>query len=172
MKDLIKIRKIEGEKNLENATNALKHISYIYKDAKPKKKYQFIRSMRLAGFGFDKTNFLGFKTGKFLWKTCLEPTERRHGGRLALKKQEIYEQINSHMNKLSSIAANRFLIKDQVNAFHRETSFSEAYNLFIKNGPKISYSAFMKNTQRKYKKFRKATDLCQYCEHGKDLENN
>ena len=169
LKDLLKTRKIESEKDLENANTALKHISDIYKDTKPKKKYQFIRSMRLAGFGFDKTNFLGFKTGKFLWKTCLDPSERSHGGRLALKKQEIYQQINDHMNQFSSIAANRFLIKDQVNAFHRETSFSEAYNLFIKSGKKVSYTAFIKNTHRKYKKFRKATDLCQYCEHGKFL---
>ena len=73
------------------------------------------------------------------------------------------------MLKLSSIAANRFLKKDQINAYHRETTLTEAYNLFIKNGQNISFSAFVNNVNRKYKKFRKATDLCQYCENGKHL---
>ena len=169
--ELINIRKLNQVDLSDKCNIALKNISKLYIETKPKKRHHYIRSLRLAGLNYKQTNSLGFKTGKYLWKSCLDPTTRKHGARVSIKNQQVYQKKQEHMLTLSSIAANRFLKKDLINAYHRETTLTEAYNLFVKNGENISFTAFVKNVHQKFKKFRKATDLCQYCEYGKHLAN-
>ena len=72
--------------------------------------------------------------------------------------------INSHMETLSTIASNRFLIKLNKNALYCSVSLLEAYSKFNQN---ISFSTFYKYVGNEFKKPYRFTDLCEYCEHYK-----
>ena len=72
------------------------------------------------------------------------------------------------MESISSIAANRFLIKTQKNAFYCSVSLVEAfsrYNSILYSG--ISYSSFYKYVGDEFKKPHRFSDLCEYCENNK-----
>ncbi len=72
--------------------------------------------------------------------------------------------ICSHMESISSIAANRFLKKADKNAFYCSKSLIEAYGSFE---GKISYSTFYKYVGDEFKKPHRFSDLCEYCENFK-----
>ncbi len=71
---------------------------------------------------------------------------------------------------ISSIAANRYLIKLQKNAFYCECSLVEAYSRFQSSSGKeldISFSTFYKYVGNEFKKPQRFSDLCEYCEQYK-----
>ncbi len=85
-------------------------------------------------------------------------------------KQNIKNTNSTHMESISSIAANRYLIKLQKNAFYCECSLVEAYSRFQSNSGKeldISFSTFYKYVGNEFKKPHRFSDLCEYCEQYK-----
>ncbi|CAF1001690.1 unnamed protein product [Brachionus calyciflorus] len=81
------------------------------------------------------------------------------------------DEIESHLVNLSSIATNRFLKKEQTNAYYMSTSIEKAFQSF-KYKEDISYSSFFKYTDDRFKKPHRISDLCDYCEKKKDLIRN
>ncbi len=72
------------------------------------------------------------------------------------------------MVNISSIAANRYLIKLQKNACYCECSLVEAYSRFTTNSTEnISFSSFYKCVGDEFKKPHRFSDLCEYCEKNK-----
>ena len=89
------------------------------------------------------------------------------GGRKPIEIGE-RQRINSFMESISSIAANRYLKKEKQNAFYCEVSLIQAYAKF-ENTSKISFSSFYKYVGDKFKKPHRFSDLCEYCEQPKVL---
>ena len=76
------------------------------------------------------------------------------------------DSINDHMKNLSSIAANRYLIKLKKNVRYRDGTYRDAFNSYpLKK--KISFSTFKNKLCKRYKKPHRISDLCDFCEHGK-----
>jgi hypothetical protein len=88
------------------------------------------------------------------------------GGRKPLPNSNILA-INRHMESMSSIAANRYLKKNKINAFYCSTSLVEAYSKF---DLELSFSTFYKYVDDYFKKPHRLSDLCEYCEHYKTLK--
>lgn len=68
------------------------------------------------------------------------------------------------MERISSIAANRYLKKLNKNAFYCQMTLVEAYT---KLDSDISFSTFYKYVGDEFKKPHRFSDLCEYCEHLK-----
>jgi len=144
---------------------ALKNYSVLYNNAKQKEKYKYAFPLRESGIKYKDALKLGFKITKYMWKKCLDNTERAVGGRKKTKKW-LVDSINKHLKNLSSIASNRYLKKSNSNAYYSSVSFLEAYNRFpLRNI--ISFSTFYANISPIYKKPYRFTDLCEYCESNK-----
>jgi hypothetical protein len=163
---------------------------------RPKNKHHFIRPLRSNGFSQTDINQLGMKCGDKLWRSCLQRKPRHLGGRPSLGKDAIKE-MNLHMESISSIAPNRivsrplYLKRDPVvfnkkikvgrtisGLCYRHTTFVEAFRQFkqkqnssleqrniINN---LKFCSFYKSLRKNYKKPFRKSDLCQYCEFGKD----
>ncbi len=73
------------------------------------------------------------------------------------------------MENISSIAANRYLVKLKKNAFYCECSLFEAYLRFQSKAilPQILFSSFFKYVGDEFKKPHRFSDLCEYCEKNK-----
>jgi hypothetical protein len=68
-----------------------------------------------------------------------------------------------HLKNNSEIAANRYLKKQNSNAFYRKGTINDIYSSFeFKNN--VSKSSFTKYKNRIFKKPHRASDLCDYCE--------
>jgi hypothetical protein len=169
-------------------TNALSGIAvHVNKRTKLKQRHYFIRPLRQANLTLKEIKEIGFKCGKSLWKTCLNKSERLEGGRPEIP-ETIKDGINNHMENVSSEAANR-LIKERIvgpnlpnlgiydgnirsdiekrlisvrNRFHTIRESKKLYDDIYEqvNGKKISYSTFLKYIQKKYKKPKGLSDLC------------
>jgi hypothetical protein len=74
------------------------------------------------------------------------------------------------MEKISSVAANRYLKKMQKNAFYCECSLIEAYSRF-ESSSDLSFSSFYKHLGDQFKKPHRFSDLCEYCEKNKVRTN-
>ncbi len=114
-------------------------------------------------------------------KRCLKRNARNKGGRKPIH-DTIPLKINSYMESISSIAANRYLKKIDKNAYYCNISllikvyskFNEAYSKFNNtqiNGKPISFATFYKYIRDQFKKAHRFSDLCDYCEKYKVREN-
>ena len=101
-------------------------------------------------------------------KSCSNSNKRNPGGNKPIKNTPLQRSINKHMEERCTIAANRFLIKEEANAFNRHESLRSCYNSFADNN-KLSLSAFINNMANKFKKPHRMSDLCETCEQGKFL---
>ena len=100
-----------------------------------------------------------------MWTSCLNINDRNQGGRPEISLLKV-KQINDHLEKNSTVAANRFLKKLKVCANYRHLSLRESYQT-MRNKEDVSYSTFYKKIQKKYKKPHRLSDLCRYCEVNK-----
>ena len=103
-----------------------------------------------------------------LRKSCSNSNERNPGGRPTISNTPLQESLNKHMEDISTIAANRFLKKDKSNAFYRHDTLRACYESFPQKN-QLSFTAFVKNMSRIYKKPHRKSDLCDVCEKGKSL---
>jgi len=148
-----------------NHTSALKIFSTLFNKQKSKKKYKLLYPLKLAGFNLSEAKMFNFKAGEKMWKNCDNNLKRNNGGRPKIVKK-VVDEINDHMKGLSSVAANRYLIKLKTNASYREGTYKDAYNkFFLKNN--ISFSTFKNKLCKRFKKPHRLSDLCDYCEYGK-----
>lgn len=175
---------IEALKGISQAVN---NTSII----KQKNKHHFIRPLRKSGLSYVQAKELGFDFFGLLWKSCLNEEERNLGGRPSVG-QNIASEIEKHMENLSNIAANRLvkvrtfsernpcvkftkkkLSDNYKNALYRQTTLYEAYKNFINQNEnlkgKIGFATFYKYVDNRFKKPSKSTDLCDYCEYGKEI---
>ena len=76
------------------------------------------------------------------------------------------DELNTYMESISSIAANRFLKKIDKNAFYCNISLLEAYSKF-ESKKELSFSTFYKYLGSQFKKPHRFSDLCEYCENNK-----
>ena len=104
-------------------------------------------------------------------KSCSNTTERNKGGRKPIKDTQLAFDLNKHMENMSTIAANRFLIKEKANAFNRHDTLRLCYESFPQKHL-LSYSAFVNNMAKKFKKPHRLSDMCETCEQGKFLFRN
>jgi hypothetical protein len=79
---------------------------------KPKKKHFYIYPLRKAGLERVEAIGLGFKCSKHLWKSCLDRSFRKSGGRSGIS-ESLQEAIVNHVTSqaVSEIAPNRIIKK-------------------------------------------------------------
>ena len=71
---------------------------------KPKNKHHFLRMFKFCGFSLEEVNDIGFKAGKHLWKSCIDPSDRNLGGRKSLSKsikKKIFDHFKNNSNPSS-----------------------------------------------------------------------
>lgn len=91
--------------------DSLKGIAKTFNNnVKSKQKHRFIRPLRLAGLSRNEVKELGFKCGIKLWRDCYNTNERLVGGRPCLQ-ETIHDEIEKHLEILSSFGANRIISK-------------------------------------------------------------
>lgn len=56
-----------------------------------------------------------------------------------------------------------------INVFYRTVSVKEAYRSF-KHNKEISFTTFYKNIGKKFKPPHRDTDVCDWCEYGKEIK--
>lgn len=100
-KEELSIKYIDALKNMSKAVNDVSIVSQ-------KKKHNFIRPLRQSGITFSQAKEFGFQFGSILWKSCLNDNERNLGGR-PLTSNNIISKIKKHMEKYSTIGANRMV---------------------------------------------------------------
>ncbi len=191
-KQNLSLKYIQALRGLSTAVNNTQIV-------KQKKLHHFIRPLRLAGITMPEINELGFKCGKFLWRTCLNINERNLAGRPRISN-DLIDEIKAHMESISNIAANRSVVlrtysnrdtrvyykkktisKLHVSALYRQTSINAAFRAFKEqaNGLneqirerrlKLPFSSFYKKIDNRFKKPFKQTDLCNYCQYGHILQ--
>ena len=146
-------------------TKALMLFSDIYNNKKSKCKHKYLYPIKEAGFSLSEARYFNFRVGKKLWKSCLIRNQRNKGG-IPKLNQLLVNKIRCHLNKNSSIAANRYLKLQNENARYRHTTIIQAYNTFAEKD-KLSFSSFYKYLENIFKKPHRISDLCDYCEHKK-----
>lgn len=150
---------------------ALRHYALLYNSTTQKKKHTLLRPMRMAKFTVPECRKLGFKATHYMYRNCLKINERDKGGRNTIDR-EVKGNIEQHMESISHISSNRILKKQDSNVFIRETTLTEAYDLFKENyGETVSFSTFYKYVHNKFKKPYNFTDLCEYCELYREIYN-
>ena len=137
------VLRIEEKKELLNKhVMALNKISNVYNVSKQKQRFKLLNPMRHAGLSYKETRSLGFKATKYMWKSCLMLNERMRGGKPKID-DSIKSEIELHMESISHIAANRYLKREQTNAFYRDVPLTEAYTSFnLKD--QITFTTFYK----------------------------
>jgi hypothetical protein len=149
---------------------AIRNYSKIFNQTSQKQRHKYLQPIRESGLSYKKSRKLGFQATTHMWKNCLNEAERKKGGRDPVN-DEIVKEIESHLESLSSIAANRFLKKLNTNAFYCQVSLVEAYDQFhLKND--LSFSTFYTHVPTKFKKPHRFSDLCDYCEYNRELKND
>jgi hypothetical protein len=195
MKDVLEIHEI---KQLDaKAVSALKSISQAVNNrniTKPYHKHHFIRPLRTVGMSLNDAHELGFECGSLEWQNCLDESERKLGGRPCTDRM-IIEEINTHMESLSNTASCKTVkigkyaerISTELHkpkridttyeaVRYRQTTIKEAWKLFIerrqhdKKMKSIPFTTFYKKIDKRFKKPFQLTDLCDYCEMGKNLQ--
>jgi hypothetical protein len=85
-----------------------------------------------------------------MWKNCTNGLARNKGGRPSIDNFLI-EDLNRHLKENSSVAANRFLKRENTNVFYRNSTKIEAFKKYRYNKI-ISLTSFKKYFHRKFKK--------------------
>lgn len=159
-----------------------------------KKKHVFIKALRNSGLSLKEAKNVGFQFSNDLWKDCLDGKVRNLGGRNPLSNL-VVKEINNQMEDISTLSADKMVFlrehedrdpsqkiprirkyKSKIlkTVKYRQTTYCEAYRFYKeKNAAKlISYSSFYKYVQNKFKKPYRFTDLCKYCQYGKDISKD
>ena len=144
---------------------ALSLFGEMYNTKKKKLKHKYLYPVRKAGFSILEAKNMNFLTNKYMWKSCLNRRKRNNGGHPKLDNSLI-EKINSRVAENSTIAANRYLKKQNQNALYRNSTLKEAYNNLPEKN-KLSYSSFYLHLDNRFKKPHRLSDLCDYCEYKK-----
>lgn len=151
--------------------SSLRHFASLYNTTPQKKRHRVLKPMKLAKFTVPECKALGFKVTHYMWKNSAKSKERNKGGRKNIEK-DLEKEINLFMESISRSSSYRFLKKQNTNAYIREKSFTEAYNLFNQShGETISFSTFYKYVDEKFKKPHNMADLCDYCEVFREVYN-
>ena len=137
------------------------------------------KALKNSGIGRERIRKYGFNVSKSLWKNCRNGKKRNKGGGQKIS-EPLREAIKSYLYENSSIASNR-LVKNKdkddenfdknVPARYLEGNLIELYKNFpLAN--QMSKETFFKylNKSGEFKKPHRLTDLCDYCEKGKELE--
>lgn len=149
--------------------NSLKTISEIYKETPAIEKYRYIGALKGSELTKKEAEELGFNCSSNLWSSCLNGKERNHGGRKSIKP-DLIESAEEYVKSISSVASNRVIKKNDViqNVYHCDRTMTAAYSSFpFKN--ELSMSSFRKYNKPYLKKPKRRTDLCDYCENGKQI---
>ena len=146
-------------------SDALTNYANLFNNEKKKYKFKLLNPLKDANFRLDDAKKFNFKASKKLWASCSNKKERNPGGRPCLNNM-IVENIHTHMNNKSSIAANRYLKKCKSSARYRDTTYLEAFNSFQMKD-KLVISTFKRKMKKIYKKPHRFSDLCDVCENGK-----
>ena len=134
------LKQFKGQKKkkvlLNKYIRALNNISTVYNNTKQKQRHELFSPIRESGLSLSEIQSLGFKATKFMNKSCHSSNdERPQGGRPKLDKK-IKNEIELHMESLSHIqvcmyvAANRYLKRENTNAFYRDIPLTEAFTIF------------------------------------------
>ena len=188
----------KGDKEIlfQKYIKALNGISVYANKSKQKNKHHFIRPLRRAEMSLNDVKNIGFNCSKGLWKSCLNECERNLGGRKLVPYNLVIE-LHEHMKTISEISAYRPYVSRRFNqrfptiaykkitisktikyVSHRQTTFKGAF-LQYKNinfnkaynpeNKKMRFNSFYKYARFQYKKPFRPTDLCHYCEMGKQI---
>ena len=149
-------------------TRALQNYGQVYNSTPQKQRHKYLYPLRKAGISIQEARSLGFHATFHMWKSCTRTNERKKGGCPTIPIS-IREDIDSHMESLSNVAANRYLKRSETNAWYRTISLSEAYDSFQRND-EISFTSFLKYIPGKFKKPHRLSDLCEYCEYNRELK--
>ncbi|CAF0936728.1 unnamed protein product [Brachionus calyciflorus] len=124
----------EKEKMKQEIVDSLSNFGKIFKETKPKARYQYINSLKNARLTLRKAKEYGFKTTSFLWKNSLKCSSPNKGGRKKLSK-EIINSIREYLENNSEIASNRTIKIDieLVNVRYMNQSLITAYQKFQNN---------------------------------------
>ena len=180
-KDNLRIEHIEALKGISEAVNATKAIN----------KHSYKRPIHLSGLSLSEAKSLGFSISKDLWKSCLNPEDRKLGGRKGIS-EDLINTVNRHMGTISYPASSRMVTfrtynkrnprvlfkkktisKTRIPVRYRETTLLSAYKKFTAENVDVnlSFSAYRKNLSIEIKKPFSKTDMCHYCSKiGLDIE--
>lgn len=139
---------------------------------------------------------IGFNCSKHLWKTCLNERDRNLGGRKLMPYNLVLE-LHEHMKTISEISAYRPYVFRRFNrriptivykkrtiskaikyVRHRQTTFRDAFlqhkttkfnKIYNPENMKMKFNSFYKYARFQYRKPFRPTDLCDYCEMGKQI---
>lgn len=154
--------------------NTLKNLATEYMETKKKQRHKILKCLKNGQISYTEANRLGFKCSYDLWR--YSSLEKKKPGRAPLE-EEIKDAIKQHMTMLSQESPYRTIVSKTRNEFgekqivtvrHRQVTYLEAYSMFPQRD-KIKYSTFCRKIGPEFKSFLRSTDLCNYCEHAKEL---
>ena len=165
LKDVL--TKDEKLKFCQTELNCLKNLKEFYLKSKPSKKRELISKLKKAKLSIRKARMYGFKVSSDMWSKSLKKN-KFPPNKLSL---DLINDLNDHLENQSEIASNRTIKIDNELVYVRymKISISEAYRIF-KRKDQLSLSAFFSYVSNKFKKSQRLSDLCEYCELGKQLK--
>lgn len=161
----------------------VENIGVLFKNNKQNKYFKptfkriILRKVKKSGIKHSEAFRLGFNASKYLWKKCftLEPELKRGRKRLEL---DLVAAINKHLELYSFSSSSRTVksdfkvqnsTKEDVPVQYRTETLTDLYETFdFKN--ELSFSCFYSYISNEFKKPRRLTDLCHYCENGRILK--
>ena len=148
----------------QRETNALRLFGKFCNEKRP--NFEYLRPLKQSGFTLKEARGLNFnfKYSEWFDGSRIKRVLRKKG-RPALDKNLVVA-LNQHVEKDSTVAANRFLKRLQTCAMYRHFAMVDHYKSFPSK-INLSYSSFNKYTMKKYKKPHKLTDMCKWCEKNK-----
>ena len=188
----------KGDKEIlfQKFIKALKGISVFANKSNQKNQHHFIRPLRKAGMSLNDIRKIGFNCSKNLWRSCLNERDRHLGGAKLVPYNLIIE-LHEHMKSISEISAYRPYVARQYNrriptivykkrtisktikyVRHRQTTFRDAFmqyktinfnKAYNPENKKMKFNSFYKYARYHYRKPFRPTDLCHYCEMGKQI---
>lgn len=174
------ILKSKEKSMIENSyRKALSNIGSLFKEPRflnTNVKRKMIRGVKKSSITRREAITLGFKCSKYLWGACdVDLTEIR--GRRSLS-EDLVGSIQNHLEGLSSVSSHQTVVtrtrdyngdKELIPIRNMTCPVSEAYITFPYQ-KSLSLSSFHKYVEKQFKKPKRLTDLCQYCEHYKALK--
>ena len=197
MKDVLSSKKYRFSKLTKESRTLNKIIPHLNSRIRQKHKHVFLKSFRDSGFSFEDVTFLGFKFSQYLWYSCLDSRERKVGGRLGFHDY-LRPKINTFLEINSEIGANRTsleLIKPITKRKKNGVIIKQKNERIIENVRYLndgleelqkkftneindefeimpSKFSFLRLRKKQFKKPKRQTDLCDYCQLGKTLKKN
>jgi hypothetical protein len=151
---------------------ALRNYASLFNSTTQKRRHWLLKPMKKAKISVSECKLLGFKATYYMYNHCDDSKERDKGGRNSINSV-LKRNIELHMETISFVSPYRWLKKQNSNVFVRQTTITEAYDLFKeKFGNSLSFTTFYKNVNEKFKKPYNLTDLCDYCELYREIFND